>query len=36
MSNKIKEIATFLLGQGVGITREVLEEKLQEAFLQVL
>ena len=34
MSNKIKEIATFLLGQGVGITREVLEEKLQEAYEQ--
>lgn len=34
MSKKIKEIATFLLGQGVGITREVLEEKLQEAYEQ--
>lgn len=34
MSKNIKEIATFLLEQGVGITREVLEEKLQEAYEQ--
>lgn len=34
MEQKIKEIATFLLEQGVKITREVLEEKLQEAYEQ--
>ena len=34
MSNKLKEIATWLLSQGTEITREVLEEKLQEAYHQ--
>ena len=34
MSERIKEIAMFLMEQGIGITREVLEEKLQEAYEQ--
>lgn len=34
MEQKIKEIASFLIEQGVKITREVLEEKLQEAYEQ--
>lgn len=34
MSKKIKEIATFLIEQGGRVTREVLEEKLQEAYEQ--
>lgn len=34
MLYNIKEIATWLLNQGTRITREVLEEKLQEAYHQ--
>lgn len=34
MNYKIKEMATFLFEQGVKITSEVLEEKLQEAYEQ--
>ena len=34
MTDKIKEIALWLLNQGAGITRDVLEEKLQEAYNQ--
>lgn len=34
MSNRVKEIALWLLDQGAAITGEVLEEKLQEAYNQ--
>ena len=34
MTNKIKEISTWLLNQGIGIAQEVLEEKLQETYRQ--
>ena len=34
MTDKIKEISSWLLNQGVEITRDVLEEKLQEAYKQ--
>lgn len=34
MSEKIKEIAKFIIEQGIGITSEVLEDKLQEAYNQ--
>ena len=34
MTNKIKEIAVWLLDQSVNITRDVLEEKLMEAYNQ--
>jgi len=34
MSERIKEIAMLLMEQGMGITKEVLEEKLQEAYEQ--
>lgn len=34
LNYKIKEIAMFILEQGVEITRDVLEEKIQEAYEQ--
>lgn len=34
MTNRIKEIAIWLLNQGREITLDVLEEKLQEAYKQ--
>jgi len=34
MTDKIKEISIWLLNQGVGISQEVLDEKLQEAYKQ--
>lgn len=34
MKDKIKEISEWLLNQGIGITRDVLDEKLQEAYKQ--
>jgi len=34
MKGKIKEISNWLLNQGAEITRDVLEEKLQEAYKQ--
>lgn len=34
MSNKIEEICSWLLNQGIGIAQDVLEEKLQEAYKQ--
>lgn len=34
MNDKIKEISTWLLNQGIGIAQEVLDEKLQEAYKQ--
>lgn len=34
MKDKIKEISIWLLNQGAEITRDVLEEKLQEAYKQ--
>ena len=34
MTNKLKEISSWLFEQGIGITREVLNEKLEEAYKQ--
>jgi isopropylmalate/homocitrate/citramalate synthase len=32
--DKIKEISKWLLNQGIGISQEILDEKLQEAYKQ--
>lgn len=34
MTDKLKEISSWLFEQGIGITREVLNEKLEEAYKQ--
>lgn len=34
MTDKLKEISSWLLEQGIGITRDVLNEKLEEAYKQ--
>lgn len=34
MTEKIKEISSWFLEQGIGITRDVLNDKLQEAYMQ--
>ena len=34
MTDKLKEISSWLFEQGIGITREVLNEKLEEAYNQ--